>query len=701
MVDVGELLLSDDENDEGTSHEKPFKKKGKDSILGPSYGPINIDNIKINKDNENILMVSNIQLNKEPNKEKYNLKENNPIKDNGILDFIYNNEPIQSTKNKQLDINKQNIQPSPSNYSNQSLDKTSKQLKVTNKISNQSSSILQSPPQQLNEIFDERKEYENKIKEYKIQKEQIRKAYPIDIEKKMKEYEKTEKNYKEEIEKLEKRYNKELKEEENYYNEKTKKYNQQMSEIKEEKMYKIKNLRESLENIFQQEIEQLENNYKINKENIELNHKFEIEQINMELEKIKENENNILTDKISNRKLNELYDEIYTKINSTNNDLELKIQLKKMELLKKDLETECNELSDQSKKIKESVELYNKKILERKMELNDTIDIIEKEKKDLKNKEYELKNDELKMKIYYDKNIIDLDEKEKNLQSKFEEENILLTLNEELIKEENKLNEEKKLFEEEKKKIIKNVEDKKKEIKNKTDEIIKLELENEKKLNELKKNEIDIINSLNEIKNYSDDILLEKENIQKEKIIIEMAGKRIQNDIQMLNLEQADLIREKERYQKIKINIKEEFKKLDDEYKKIEQENKINDLKSQTIDNMRMNYILNNKYENNINDDLNEIKLKTMPNFGIDYNNNINNFNNSNDIRQNKNFAQTFSIFNQGGSKFNANEYIDRLNKEIQDKKRLEGINDIDTYLINANNFLKDKREELKQLESK
>ena len=711
-MNVDDLLLSDNENDEGSSQEKPFKKKGKDSILGPSYGPINIDNIKINKDSENILMASNIMLNKEQNKEKNILKENNPIKDNGILSFLYNNEPTQLNKNNQTNINKQYIQTPPSNNSNQSLDKTSKQFKATNKVSLQSSSLLQSPPYiqpQIDEIFDERKEYEDKIKEYKTQKELIRKAYPIDIERKLKEYEIAEKNYKEEIEKLENRLNKELKDEENYYNEKINKYNQQISEIEEEKMIKINNLRESLEKIYQQDIEQLENNYKINKENIELNHKLELDQINMELEKIKENENNILSDKISNIKLDDLYDEIYTKINSKNNDIELNIQLKKMELLKKDLDAECTELSEQSKKIKESVELYNKRILEKKLELNDMIDMIEKEKKELKNKEYELKNDELKMKIYYEKNINDLDEKEKNLEYKFDEENNLNILNEELTKEENKLNEEKKLFEEEKKNIIKNIEDKKKELKNKTDDIIKLELESENKLNELKKFEIKIINSLNEIKNNDDYIIFEKENIQKEKLNIEIAGKRIQNNIQLLNLQNEDLIKEEERIKKIKIDIEQEYKRLNDEYKKVEQENISNDLKSQTVDNMRMNYILNNKYEKNINNDLNEIGFKTMPNFGNNYNNNfgnnynnkVNNFNNTRDIKPKTNFAQTFSIFNQGGRKLNADEYFEKLNKEMQDKKRLEGIDNIDTYIINGNNFLKDKRKELKQLENK
>ena len=186
-----------------------------------------------------------------------------------------------------------------------------------------------------------------------------------------------------------------------------------------------------------------------------------------------------------------------------------------------------------------------------------------------------------------------------------------------------------------------------------------------------------------------------------------MTRKRIQNDIQLLNLEQADFLKEKESIQKSYIIIEKENVRLNDEYKKIEQENKINNLKSQTVENMRMNYILNNKYENNINKDLNEIGLKTMPNFGnnfnntFNYNNKINNFNNTSEIKPKINFAQTFSVFNKGGRKFNADEYFDKLNKEIEDKKKLEWNNDKDTYLINGNNFLKEKREELKQIESK
>ena len=110
---------------------------------------------------------------------------------------------------------------------------------------------------------------------------------------------------------------------------------------------------------------------------------------------------------------------------------------------------------------------------------------------------------------------------------------------------------------------------------------------------------------------------------------------------------------------------------------------------------MRMNYILNNKYEKNINNDLNEIGLKTTPNFGNNFNNNINhnnkinNFNNTSDIKKTKNFAQTFSVFNQGGRKLNADEYFEKLNKEMQDNKRLEGNIDIDTYLIKREKQLK------------
>ena len=155
------------------------------------------------------------------------------------------------------------------------------------------------------------------------------------------------------------------------------------------------------------------------------------------------------------------------------------------------------------------------------------------------------------------------------------------------------------------------------------------------------------------------------------------------------------------------MDIEQKRKILNEEYKAIEQENREMDIKSQTIDNMRLNYILNNKYENKVNN-FDDIGLKTMPNFGNNINYNFNNTNNSNynrayDIKPKNNFAQTFSIFNQGSRKFNADDYFDKIKNEIKEQKKENGNNDydIESYLFNGKNFLKDKRDELKALENK
>ena len=93
------------------------------------------------------------------------------------------------------------------------------------------------------------------------------------------------------------------------------------------------------------------------------------------------------------------------------------------------------------------------------------------------------------------------------------------------------------------------------------------------------------------------------------------------------------------------------------------------------MDNMRIDYIMNNKYKNNLNN-FDDIGLKTMPNFGNNINNfNINNsngfnFNKTNEIKTQNNFAKTSSIFNSKPKKLNADEYFEKLNKEIQEKRK-------------------------------
>ena len=718
-MDVEDLLLSDNENDDKNKEERPYISKRINTKINSSYAQKDLDNNKksTENDNEKILVASKILINDNDHKQK----EPNPNVSepkNNLLAFVFNTNanqmPIKTEQNSQPiyqeNINNNpnlnnnfNIQsansPSSSNF-NYSLDKASKQIKAVNKVSANSSSMLQQPPQQVNEniIFDERKQYEDKIKEYKIQKENLKKAYPIEMERKIKEYQIVEKNCSKEIEDLEKRYKNELIDQENFLNQKTNRYNKEISDIEEERKKKLTQLRNYYDTLYKQELEKIENKFNLEKENIESNHLYELEQINIDLENIKENNKIITSDKLSSIRVDDLYDELYKKINDTNKDVELKIEQKKNELLKRQLEVECEDLSQEIRKIKENTEMYEKGIFEKKKEMEEILDKFETERRNLKNKEFEIRNKELKNKYYYEERINNVDNEIKKLEIKFNEEKNLYDLNnDELTKEKNKLQQQKELFETNKIIILQNLEDKQNEINLEINKIKKYEDKLDTELNDLKIKEMEIINDLNEIQNLNHDIFLEKENIEKEKYNNETMDQRIHENIVLLNEEKEEIEREKERIKKQEIEIEIESKKLDEELNKIEQENKLFDLKNQTIDNMRMDFILNNKYENE------EIGLKTMPDFK---NNGIDNYkvNGNEDIKPKNNFSQTFTAFNNGKSskKFNADEYFNKLNQEINTRKNIDNnINDFDSYLINGRNFIKDTREQLEQLNNK
>ena len=723
-MEVGEdLLLSDNESEDKKREERPYINKRLNNKINSSYAKVDLEKNKKQSENENdkILVASKILINETEQKPKpiSNTSEQN----NNLLSFVLNPNavsiPVKSEQNNQPiyqgninnntnlnnnnlnnNINVQYVQSPPSSFLNQSLDKGSNKLKAEKRISMNSSSLLQPPIQQNNEpiIFDERKEYENKINEYKTQKENIKKAYPIEMERKEKEYKMIEKNLKEEIENLEKRYKNELIDQENLWNEKINRYNKELSEIEEERIKKLRKIREYYDSLYKQTIEKLENQYNIDKENIESNQKYDLERLDIELENIKESNRVIVPDKISSIRVDDLYGELYKKINSENNDIEYKIQLKKNELIQKELEIECNDLSEETNRLKDSLENFEKKILEKKLETEEILNKIENEKKDLLKKEYDIKDKEIKMKYYYDENIMNLDNEINNMENKFNEEKNLYELNnEELTKEENKLKQKQELFEIRKKNVLQNIENNKYQINDEIKELKKYEEQIDNNLNNLKINEMEIIKNLNQIKDLNEDNLSEKENIEKQKYNHEMIERRIYENINLLNKEKEEIEKEKERIKKQKIEIEIENKKLDEAYNMIEQENKMLDLKNQTINNMRMDYILNNKYENN------DIGLKTMPTFKYNGYNNPN-ININKDIKPKYNFAQTFSAFNTGnnGGKFNADDYFAKLNKEINDKKDISNNGyDFDKYLINGRNFIKDTREQLKQLDNK
>ena len=195
-----EGLLSDSE-DEQKKPPKKIVKEPKKTILSPSYGPINLDDSK--DSGQKINIAPKIQMNKNINKKEEEPQTNN----NNILDFVLGiNSNVNNNKsnenNQPINLNQQpipSIKSNPSSFSNKTSEKIS-QVKpiIQNKI--QSPSIIYpNLPPPANIIFDERKEYEDKIKEYKNQKEQIKSVYSYDIERKIQELKEIEKKLKRKI----------------------------------------------------------------------------------------------------------------------------------------------------------------------------------------------------------------------------------------------------------------------------------------------------------------------------------------------------------------------------------------------------------------------------------------------------------------------------------------------------------------------
>ena len=385
--DLAELLSDDDSGKEV----KPItiqKNEQKKSLI-MNAGPINIDLMPSSESNENDIKIDipPKKVKKENSIKIQESKPNPPTQNKNLANFVFS-DPIPNNPVIPIPQIKQSF---PSSGSNNSLEKISKINNPKNIASIQSSSIIQTLPQQINKkindtisIFDERKEIENKINELNNQTEDIKSKYSRSIGDKIIEYNKLEKNNNEEIEKLENKYENKLNKQENYFKEKEEKFIRQKNRIEEDKRNRINNIREMQEKIFQQEIESLDNNFKFDKEKIESTNKLELEEINMKLENIKEEKKKLAQDEIENKKIEEIYNDLYDKINSNNYDIDLNIELKQKEFLKKELDSRCEELTNEMKKIKEEVQLYNKKIEETKLELEEITNKIENEKKKFK-----------------------------------------------------------------------------------------------------------------------------------------------------------------------------------------------------------------------------------------------------------------------------------------------------------------------------
>jgi len=767
-IELDDLLLSDHDDDgkevEKNKNESPKPKLNmfsKPELI--KTNPVNIDKdiekslkpdkkeIEIN-DKINLPIMSSSSINEEP------VKKDNPPPNSDFLAFVFGTNANANT-NTNTNANPINVPKTiqdkisnSSSISNKFKDIKSGSGKGMNKISVASSSIVQPPPitQKVEPIVfvDARKKFEEHIQNLSRQKEEIKSELPRAINEKSYEYTRIEKLNKNEIEKLEDKYESKLNRQQNTFKEKEDKYNKQKDKIEDERIYKINNIREMQNKSYQQQLDQLENNFKHRKDSLEAKNNIEIQKIDLELQMIKEEKKRLFEDQVSTRKITDLYNDLYKKINSSNHDIELNIKLKEKQFLQKDLKSKCDELSEEEKRTEENVKMYEDKILEVKMELEEISNKIRTEKNDLKNKEHSLNNEEIEIKRKYMEKKADLEKEEKDLEEKIEEEKRKYD-NQEIIYEENLLKEEKKHFEEEKKKVMKELEDKNKEIRDKTEEIKKKEFEIEKQLMDIRKEELKINNNLNGVQNLNSNNLLERNNIDKERYNLELIGKRIEMDINLLERDKESIMKDKEKNKENRSRLENEIMHLDNELKLAERERLNQDIKSQQIDKKRLQMIKDNKLN-----DFDQIGLRTSPqlwNLGnnLDINNNNNNYYNTfndkfnsvysqkkiddgiyglngngyngyigfngqneyggfksniyndQEINPKNIYSQTSQKFKKsnGRKKFNADEYFEKLKMTLKENRKSDNddIGNINVYLNKEYNFIKEMKEGLNE----
>ena len=264
---------------------------------------------------------------------------------------------------------------------------------------------------------------------------------------------------------------------------------------------------------------------------------------------------------------------------------------------------------------------------------------------------------------------------------------------------------EKDIFEKEKNKIMRILNERNDEIKKKTEVINEEEINLEKELNKVLAEEIEINNQLNNIKYTEENIELERMNIEKEKKNLELMEKRIEDEINNLNKDKAIMEEDKERIKNIFFELDQKNKEVNNEYKSIQRENNGLEYKTKALENMRINNVLKNQYSNELNNNNNfeDIGYKTSPNFG--YYKNIENTKIYSDNiyeRKNKNFSNNFKIFNENGKK-NADEYFKKLQDSLNEKNFTRNIDpneDMDNFLMNGKNYVKDIKEKISKLEN-
>ena len=263
----------------------------------------------------------------------------------------------------------------------------------------------------------------------------------------------------------------------------------------------------------------------------------------------------------------------------------------------------------------------------------------------------------------------------------------------------------------------------------------------ERQLNDIRKEELKINNDLNGVQNLNSNNLSERNNIDQERYNLEMIGKRIEMNINILERDKENIMKNKQKNEEDRNRLENQITQLNNELQLAEQENLDLDLKSHQIDKMRLQMIKDNKlndfnqigsrtspqlwnsgnnkdskdsnnnnYYNTFNDKFNSINNQKKIDNGISgpkgYNgyigfNGQNEYGKDQQINPKNNYSQSSQRLNKsnGRKKFKADEYFEKLKMELKENRK-SGNDDIDNmnvYLNKEYNFIKEMKERLNE----
>lgn len=540
--------------------------------------------------------------------------------------------------------------------------------------------------------------------------EEDRVRHERQIEEERNNFKRKENDFKNFIEELKRRHKEELFSYEESNKTIVNTLNEEIKRIRNEIGIEVQNEKERMNLLHQNEIESREN---LLKKNFEAQKKLMEDQIeNLKKQLEKQTEMNKIANKVENssQQIEDILHKFYREKEIMLENERNYILTREKNLLEKEekIKESLNSLETEKEKINQLRKDFEIRELEKKKEIQEEKNRIEKEITKLQELQNSLKTIEYNSKEKYDREKYEMFHKQNELKKEHDE--IKRDFNQRLRELENEkkiLEEEKKFFEKYKEESIKSSEIKKFSFEERKNKYYEEEKEIKSRIKILQEKEYFLKEKFEEFERIRTDIYDEGKKLEKDRTELINAARRIEEGINQLDENKRLFEHEKSDFLRKFHECENEKAHLQKEKIKIEQIKAELNLRIQSIDLMRMQYVTSNlSSENNygiVSNTNNELKNASLVNFNktlTKFNDQTLKINNLTQVGKNGrlnelNFIQSKSSL---GKSFNSDEYMQTIRMKMNDKINYCNNHQSDKYeMTDFNNFFIKEKEYLKK----